>query len=212
MKQNIFIIILSSFIVSCATRTTPAPIVHATDIPDYLQTKPKKLIKTEEDTPTLGSINNSSYANTQSQSTTKPLSSNNNLDQSTQPNNNSGSLALKSKDWISPTKGEVVDKFTPANKGVDYRGIVGQSINAVNDGKVVYSGNGLKGYGNLIIIKHDKVYLSAYAHNQSNLVKDGDFVKRGQKIATMGDINNKAILHLEIRQNGKPIDPLSLIN
>jgi murein DD-endopeptidase MepM/ murein hydrolase activator NlpD len=115
--------------------------------------------------------------------------------------------------WMAPTTGTVIQGFTSSNKGIDYSGKLGQPIYAVNSGKVVYSGDGLKGYGNLIIIKHDKMYLSAYAHNKTNLVREGMIVKRGQKIALMGqgDDSKTPVLHFEIRQNGKPIDPAGLI-
>jgi lipoprotein NlpD len=83
------------------------------------------------------------------------------------------------------------------------KGSTGQAIYAAHDGKVVYSGNGLKGYGNLIIIKHDNGYLTAYALNQNNLVKMGQQVKVGEKIAEMG----KGGLHFELRKDGKPINP-----
>lgn len=78
-------------------------------------------------------------------------------------------------------------------------------------GKVVYSGNGLPRYGNLMIIKYNDVYLSAYAHNETLLFKEGDFVKAGQKIATMGQSGSQTQLHFEIRRNGKPVDPLRFL-
>lgn len=88
-------------------------------------------------------------------------------------------------------------------------GILGQSIQAVADGKVVYSGQGLLGYGNLIIIKHDELFLSAYAHNQTILVREGEKIKQGTVIATMGSTGTDRVkLHFELRQNGKPSDPL----
>lgn len=88
-------------------------------------------------------------------------------------------------------------------------GSAGQAINAAATGDVVYSGSGLLGYGKLIIIKHSETYLSAYAHNNDILVKEGDRVKVGHKIATMGLGNDgRPILHFEIRMNGKPVNPL----
>jgi lipoprotein NlpD len=213
MKNNIFTALILSLLVSCATRIAPAPIVNATNIPDYLQIKQKVAANVNDEGYTLGSLNDNNNAKTQPQTVQKTPAANNKAPQEANAKLISApDTPVGNKDWVSPTNGVVVNKFTPVSKGVDYKGTIGQSINAVNDGKVVYSGNGLKGYGNLIIIKHSNVYLSAYAHNESNLVKDGDIVKRGQKIATMGDVNNKPVLHLEIRQNGKPIDPLTLIN
>lgn len=114
--------------------------------------------------------------------------------------------------WMWPTAGAVVSQFSlkqPINKGIDISGKYGQPIYAANSGKVVYSGNGIHGYGNLIIIKNSTEYLSAYAHNKSNLVKEGQWVKKGQKIATMGYGNStKPELHFEIRYAGKPVNPL----
>lgn len=114
--------------------------------------------------------------------------------------------------WYWPSNGDLLDpqkKFSERNKGIDIRGKRGQPIRATAAGKVVYSGNGLIGYGKLIIIKHNKTYLSAYAHNEAMLVKEGDFVKQGQHIAKMGLTPDKRVLlHFEIRKNGKPVDPL----
>lgn len=113
--------------------------------------------------------------------------------------------------WQWPTKGQLVRLDTPiARKGISITGRQGQSVNAAAGGRVVYSGSGLLGYGKLIIIKHSDIYLSAYAHNDTINVKEGDHVTVGQKIATMGLGNNgKPVLHFEIRKDGKPVSPLS---
>jgi lipoprotein NlpD len=117
----------------------------------------------------------------------------------------------KSVRWQSPAKGKIVKKFSRQRndaKGIDIAGKLGQSIVASADGKVVYSGDGLISYGNLIIIKHNKTYLSAYAYNRKLLVKEGDLVRSGQKIAEMGRKDKLSPrLHFEIRKNGKPVDP-----
>ena len=111
-------------------------------------------------------------------------------------------------DWLRPTNGQIVQSYTAALKGVDISATEGQAILAANDGKVVYSGNGLKGYGNLIIIKHQDNFLTAYSHNKVNLVKEGSTVKRGQKIAEVGKTDSdKPLLHFELRKSGKPINP-----
>jgi len=93
-------------------------------------------------------------------------------------------------------------------KGLSFTGKVGQNVAVVSPGTVIYSGNGLKKYGNLVIVKHNNQLLSAYAFNKKNLVKEKDKVKKGQVIATMGSKNKKGHLYFEIRKNGKPINPL----
>jgi lipoprotein NlpD len=108
-----------------------------------------------------------------------------------------------------PTQGKVIASFSEASKGVDIAGRAGQPIFASAAGKVVYSGSGLRGYGKLIIIKHNRIYLSAYAHNDQLLVKEGQTVTKGQKIAEMGSTDSDRVkLHFEIRRFGKPVDPL----
>ena len=108
----------------------------------------------------------------------------------------------------SPAKGKVTSEFNETNKGIDIAGKVGEPILAASDGKVVYAGNSLRGYGNLVIVKHDNTYLTAYAHNSKLLVKEGDSVRKGQKIAEMGDTDtNSPKLHFELRVNGKPVNP-----
>jgi len=107
-----------------------------------------------------------------------------------------------------PAKGKVTGEFSESNKGIDIAGKVGEPVLAASDGKVVYAGNSLRGYGNLVIVKHDNTYLTAYAHNSKLLVKEGDSVRKGQKIAEMGDTDTTvAKLHFELRVNGKPVNP-----
>ncbi len=113
--------------------------------------------------------------------------------------------------WVWPTKGRIVAHYSPSvgQKGIDIAGQKGQPILAAATGKVAYAGNGLRGYGNLIIIKHNEEFLSAYAHNDTLLVHEGDEVKAGQKIATMGSTEAKRVeLHFEIREAGKSVNPL----
>ena len=94
------------------------------------------------------------------------------------------------------------------NKGVDIAGRAGDPVLAAADGRVVYAGSGLRGYGNLVILKHNNTFLTAYAHNQSLLVKEDQTVKQGQKIAEMGSSDaDRVKLHFEIRRLGKPVDP-----
>lgn len=115
-----------------------------------------------------------------------------------------------SLEWSMPTSGTLISEFseTASRKGIDIAGKLGQAIVASSAGKVVYSGNGLRGYGKLVIIKHNKTYLSAYAHNDQLLVKEGEKVRKGQKIAEMGNTDTEQVsLHFEIRRFGKPVDP-----
>lgn len=112
-------------------------------------------------------------------------------------------------DWMWPAEGKVIANFDEAkNKGLDISGKLGQAVLAAGAGKVMYAGSGIRGYGNLVIIKHSSNLLSAYAHNKSILVKEGDSIAKGQKIAEMGNSDSDSVkLHFEIRQQGKPVDP-----
>lgn len=115
--------------------------------------------------------------------------------------------------WIWPTKGKVVSGFNDnGNKGIDIAGTKGQPIVAAAPGKVIYSGSDLRGYGKLVIIKHNNTYLSVYANNSNILVKEGQQVGVGQKIAEMGDTDSNIVkLHFEIRQQGKSVDPAKFL-
>jgi lipoprotein NlpD len=115
--------------------------------------------------------------------------------------------------WAWPATTPVSTPFDDArNKGLVFRGKAGDPVYAAADGRVVYAGSGLRGYGNLVILKHNATYLTAYAHNQTLLVKDDQTVKRGQKIAEMGSTDADGVqLHFEIRKQGKPIDPARLL-
>ncbi len=111
--------------------------------------------------------------------------------------------------WRWPAHGQVIGTFSSTNKGINISGYSGDPIFATATGKVVYSGHGLRGYGNLIIIKHNSKFLSAYAHNKKVAVKEGDWVESGQKIAEMGNTGTThTLLHFEIRRNGQPVNPL----
>jgi lipoprotein NlpD len=115
--------------------------------------------------------------------------------------------------WAWPAAGPVIAAFDDTRtKGLSISGKPGDAVLAAADGKVVYAGSGLRGYGNLVIIKHNANYLTAYAHNQALLVKEDQIVKRGQKIAEMGSTDaDRTELHFEIRKQGKPIDPAKLL-
>lgn len=116
-------------------------------------------------------------------------------------------------DFIWPHGGAIIQAFKPGvNKGVDFLAKLGDPVVAAGAGKVVYAGNALRGYGNLIIIKHENKLLTAYAHNKTLLVKEGDQVKKAQKIAEAGQSDtDKPKVHFEVRKNGNPVDPLEYL-
>ncbi|TXH61139.1 MAG: LysM peptidoglycan-binding domain-containing protein [Burkholderiaceae bacterium] len=115
--------------------------------------------------------------------------------------------------WMWPAAGPVSSVFEEGkSKGLGISGKPGDPVLAAADGRVVYAGSGLRGYGNLVILKHNATYLTAYAHNQTLLVKEDQAVKRGQKIAEMGNTDSdRVLLHFEIRKQGKPVDPARLL-
>jgi len=121
--------------------------------------------------------------------------------------------AADAVNFVWPAQGTVVANFDEAkNKGVSIAGKVGDPVLAAADGRVVYAGAGLRGYGNLIILKHNNTYLTAYAHNQALLVREDQSVKQGQKIAEMGSSDaDRVKLHFEVRRQGKPVDPLTYL-
>ena len=120
----------------------------------------------------------------------------------------------ESVDWAWPAAGAVVAAFDEARgvKGLSIAGKAGDAVLAAADGRVVYAGSGLRGYGNLVIVKHNSTFLTAYAHNQTLLVKEDQAVRRGQKIAEMGSSDaDRVKLHFEIRRLGRPVDPARLL-
>ena len=121
----------------------------------------------------------------------------------------------KVRKWRYPSEGNIIEQYSTkknGNKGLDFGGKAGDPIIAAADGKVVYSGSALRGYGNLVIVKHNDDYLSAYAHNRSINVKEQDWVKAGQVIAEMGDSGTDSVkLHFEIRHRGRSVNPLKYL-
>ena len=117
--------------------------------------------------------------------------------------------------WRWPAKGKVITRFASGDRrrqGIDIAGKRNDPVYAAASGRVVYSGKGLRGYGNLVIIKHDETYFSAYAHNQRVRVKENEKVKSGQRIADMGSTGaERVMLHFEIRRNGKPVNPMKYL-
>ena len=128
-----------------------------------------------------------------------------------QPDEFDGGAPVRTWHW--PTTGEVVGGFGKSgDKGIHLSGTFEQPVVAAADGRVVYSGTGLVGYGRLIVLKHNKHFFSAYAHNSRVLVEEGEIVKGGQRIALMGSSGSDRVkLHFEIRRDGRPVDPLSLL-
>ena len=123
--------------------------------------------------------------------------------------------ARSSGGWTWPANGQVIAQFSSnssLNKGIDIAGDLGQPVLAASSGSVVYAGSGLRGYGELVIIKHSDTYVSAYGHNRKLLVREGQQVKAGEKIAEMGSTSTDRVkLHFEIRRQGKPVDPLQYL-
>lgn len=117
--------------------------------------------------------------------------------------------------WTWPADGQIIGRFSAAatgNRGIDIAGSRGDPVRAAEAGEVVYAGSGLLRYGDLVIIKHNDQFLSAYAHNDNILVREGEQVQRGQRIATLGSTGiDRTMLHFEIRQNGNPVDPLRFL-
>ncbi len=124
-------------------------------------------------------------------------------------------VARSASGWAWPAGGTVIGRFSSngsLNKGIDIAGELGQPVLAASDGAVVYAGSGLRGYGELVIIKHSDTYVSAYGHNRRLLVQEGQQVKAGQTIAEMGSTGTDRVkLHFEIRRQGKPVDPLQYL-
>ena len=163
---------------------------------------------------TTASTNTSGSKTTASTSTSRPA--NTTANSSKPVIINTASRKVSGVTWSWPTTtGRVIEQFSTSeqgNKGIDISGQRGQAIYSAADGQVVYAGNALRGFGNLIIINHTNEYLSAYAHNEALLVKEGQKVKRGQQIARMGNTDASSVrLHFEIRYRGQSVNPISYL-
>lgn len=154
---------------------------------------------------------NSAQANNTKPDTKKPEADKENT--TTKISENKPTVATDLGDWAWPAQGKLLAKFNESsNKGIDIGGTLGQAVTAANAGKVIYSGSDLRSYGKMVIIKHNSQYLSVYAHNHQILVKEGQVVSKGQKIAEMGKTDSPTVkLHFEIRQQGKSVDPLKYL-
>jgi lipoprotein NlpD len=123
------------------------------------------------------------------------------------------SIAPATTGWVWPANGQIISGFTEGgSKGLSIAGAPGEAVFAAETGKVVYSGSGLRGYGNLVIVKHEQDVITAYAHNRAILVKEGQTVRRGQKIAELGmSDTDRPMLLFEVRKGGKPVDPMTFL-
>jgi lipoprotein NlpD len=130
-----------------------------------------------------------------------------------QSNTSAGSAGATVTSWLWPSPGKVIRRYSSTlHKGIDIEGQRGDPVKAVAAGRVVYAGTGIVGFGELLIIKHDEIYLSAYGHNDRLLVAEGDAVRAGQLIANKGSSGTNSVkLHFEIRREGKPVDPMKLL-
>ena len=212
MIKRVFGITLIVVSVACSA-PTPAP------IKDQSSNIPK-------DKPVV--IPNSSVAN-EAKSTPSTTTNKAKANPNTTASNNNPKTQTKSATENSNSKTEIRDPIIPdpgfkigkpssapigegfngsTNKGIDYVGKMGDPVLAAGEGKVIFAGNSLRSYGNLVIVKHNNNYISIYAHNSKNLVKEGDAVKRGQKIAEMGNTESDRVkLHFELRRDSRPVDP-----
>ena len=194
--------------VTIGTATKPSNVPAGTSAVTPILTEPKAI----REPYSVDAWNRASPVKT---ATTKPLDS---KPAETKPTDTNPTEVKPADDealtWSWPTQGKVSAGFNEAsNKGIDIAGSTGQAINAAAPGKVIYSGSDLRGYGKLVIIKHNKTYLSVYAHNSKILVKEGQAIAAGQKIAEMGNTDaNSVKLHFEIRRLGKSVDPAKYLN
>lgn len=224
MKRIIVSILTLFTLAACSvTRATPAPVVNGTSpkavAPTTVSSPVTNTATTGSATPagtTINKVDNDddgTVVNTTTTATSTKVAKKKTASAVAVAAVASSSANLGNIQWLTPTQGKIVLPYSVAAKGVDIEGHEGQAIVAAAAGKVAYSGSGLKGYGNLIIIKHADNYLTAYSHNKVNLVKEGDSVKRGQKIAELGKTDSdRPLLHFEIRKSGKPINPTSIFN
>lgn len=199
MRKLTILLLISIFISGCASQP-PARV--AAIKPTIKRTAPSKLAPKAE----FNTIFAAKRANTTAANDEKSVSN---------IKKNKSRLTNNNVTWGWPVKGKILTNFGATHttfKGIDIGNAEGTPILAAGDGEVVYSGDSLRGYGNLIIIKHNKNFLTAYAHNRKNMVKEGDSVSLGQRIAEMGRTGtDKVKLHFEVRYQGKPVDPQGVL-
>jgi lipoprotein NlpD len=237
MHKGLFLIILSLQLLACDKRDDLAPVTESKWQSSKITTKKHEVLPGEtlyaiafrhdEDYRRLANINNlqSPYTLKVGQVLdVKPNSANSGKIAAKPIKKTLQAAPAKAKEkqinyssaglWLWPAQGKMVNNFAPekGKKGIDIAGSQKEKVRAASSGLVAYSGNGLSGYGNLIIIKHNNQYLTAYGNNSKNFVKEGQQVKQGQVIAQMGRVNHKFWgLHFEIRKSGKPVNPLKYL-
>lgn len=211
MIKRVFLVTLILVSVAC-TAPTPAPIKDQSSnipkakpvvIPNWSVTNEAK--STPSTTPNKAKVNPSTTSANNTNTQTKSATENSNSKTEIRdPIIQDPSFRIG-----KPSSAPVGEGFNGStNKGIDYAGKMGDPVLAAGEGKVIFSGNSLRSYGNLVIVKHNNNYISIYAHNSKNLVKEGDAVKRGQKIAEMGNTESDRVkLHFELRRDSKPVDP-----
>lgn len=142
----------------------------------------------------------------------RPLDASSSTPQTAEPSTPARAADATVINWGWPAQGKVIQGFTPSTKGIDIAGNAGDPVIAAAGGTVMYSGNGVRGLGNLIIVDHDNGFITAYAHNRALLVKTGQKVKKGAKIAEMGQTDASSVkLHFEVRRQGTPVDPMQYL-
>jgi murein DD-endopeptidase MepM/ murein hydrolase activator NlpD len=199
---------LSILLVSCATgRPSPAPIETGMTTEQLRKLYDNTTYTNSKKTAPIVKPKENDTAVEVSTVNDEPINDQNNNVAHCPNESNSSAFVFPIATWTT------YKNFSPELKGIDVKSKYGSAVYAAKDGKVVYSGDGLVGYGNIIIVKHDDGMLTAYAFNKANLVKVGDTVKQCQKIATVGYMYKQtAGLHFEIRKNGKPLNPLATIS
>ena len=216
LKRHLLMILmaLASLNAAAAGYYVPDKISHT----DLVNNKhPKNTAKKDiQSTKSITSVTHKSRLTHRHTHKKKPTKSH--VSQENKSNNSKSITSIENKKMSAlnfnwPIKGKVLKNFSPSrNKGIDIAGKQGQLIKATEAGKVVYEGQGLIGFGKLLIIKHNALYLSAYTNNSRLLVNEGESVEKGQAIAKVGDVGIKRTsLHFEIRKNGKPVNPLKLL-
>lgn len=202
-----FVLLFSGILAACSSPKKSAPV---RDLSSGRQTESASRAKTSPVTSSKATVKSDPVKETSKAKESSKETTKSEVASEVKKDNTVTDSSLK---LSRPAKGQTIGNFDGnTNKGIDISGKQGDPIFAAADGKVVYAGNSLRGYGNLVIVKHDNTYLTAYAHNKNLLVKEGEAVKRGQKIAEMGNTEaDRVKLHFELRRNGKPIDPTSYL-